>query len=265
MRVNERAGHRIQAQAQRCLSRDGSRGERGSRYALLNHHLTFCMLPHMASVVALIDGFNMYHALDVERGNGKPYQRFKWIDYWKLAECFKGAGGTVKRVVLFTAYLPDDEPWQKDKNSRHAKLVAANKACGVDIVLGRFLKRRLDFNVRPSELRLSIPRLEEKRTDVNIAVTLAGLAYDAAYDKLLLFTADSDLVPAVEEAQRRHANGEIVVVPPIERGGIAKALIGAAGKKMTMTTKHLAASRLPDPATVNTVTGQSVACPAEWK
>jgi uncharacterized LabA/DUF88 family protein len=219
----------------------------------------------MADVVALIDGFNMYHALDVERGNGRPYQQSKWINYWKLAECFQGADGVLKRVVLFTAYLPDDEPWEKEKNARHASLVAANKASGVDVILGRFLKRRVDFNVRPSELRLSIPKLEEKRTDVNIAVTLAGLAYDAGYDRLLLFTADSDLIPAVEEAKRRHAAGDIVIVPPIERHGIAKALIGATGKSMRMTNKHLAASRLPHTVVVDQATGQSVTCPQEWE
>jgi uncharacterized LabA/DUF88 family protein len=219
----------------------------------------------MANVVALIDGFNMYHALDVERGSSTPYRRFKWINYWKLAECFAGSGAILKRVMLFTAYLPDVEPWQKEKNVRHARLIAANKAQGVEVVLGRFLERRVEFDVRPSKLRLSIPRLEEKRTDVNIAIALAGLAYDRAYDRVLLITADSDLVPAIDEAKRRHPAGEIIVVPPIEHHGMAKALATAAGQQKTMRTQHLQSSRFPDNVTVDSNTGQTVACPSEWR
>jgi uncharacterized LabA/DUF88 family protein len=168
-------------------------------------------------------------------------------------------------VILFTAYLPDVESWQKEKNVRHARLIAANKAQGVEVVLGRFLERRVEFDVRPSKLRLSIPRLEEKRTDVNIAIALAGLAYDRAYDRALLITADSDLVPAIDEAKRRHPDGGIIVVPPIERHGMAKALATAAGQQKTMRTQHLQSSRFPDNVTVDSNTGQTVACPSEWR
>jgi len=43
----------------------------------------------MADVIALIDGFNVYHAL-AQRSHhgGYPYRTYKWINYWKLAECF---------------------------------------------------------------------------------------------------------------------------------------------------------------------------------
>ena len=219
----------------------------------------------MASVVTLIDGFNLYHALDIERGSLTPYRCFKWINYWKLAECFAGSGAVLERVILFTAYLPDVEPWQKEKNARHATLIAANKAQGVEVVLGRFLERRVEFDVRPSKLRLSIPRLEEKRTDVNIALALAGLAYDRAYDRAVLVTADSDLIPAIDEARKRHPAGEILVVPPIERHGMAKALANAAGQQKTMRTEHLQSSRFPDTVTVDSNSGRTVACPPEWK
>lgn len=44
---------------------------------------------------------------------------------------------------------------------------------------------------------------EEKETDVNLAVYLIDLAYQDAYDRALLFSGDSDLVPAVRLVKRR--------------------------------------------------------------
>lgn len=227
--------------------------------------LYVCYLLHMDDVVALIDGFNMYHALSKKRGNHAPYQRYKWINYWALAECFKGANATVKDVYLFSAYLPGGEQWHQSKNARHAKLIAANKLQGVKIVLGRFFERESTYLARPTRLRISFPTLEEKRTDVNIAITLIELAVDKAYDRCLLFTADSDLVPAIEHAKLRHPAGDIISVPPIERGGISKALRGACGglyKKMKES--HLQQSQLPLSVTHPTATGTIIACPQEW-
>lgn len=227
--------------------------------------LRVCYLLCMTNVVALIDGFNMYHALCKKHGNHSPYQKYKWINYWALAECLGGANATVKDVYLFSAYLPGEEPWQQSKNARHAKLIAANKLYGVKIVLGRFFVRESSYLARPTRLSISYPTLEEKRTDVNIAITLVELAVDKAYDRCLLFTADSDLVPAVEHARLRHPTGEIISVPPIARSGLAKALRGACGglhKKMKES--HLQQSQLPLSVTHPTATGATITCPPEW-
>ena len=41
----------------------------------------------MARVIAYIDGFNVYHALDRNPAN----HRYKWLDYKALARCYVGS------------------------------------------------------------------------------------------------------------------------------------------------------------------------------
>jgi hypothetical protein len=38
----------------------------------------------MKRIIFLIDGFNVYHALDSE----PKYHKYKWLDYSALAKCF---------------------------------------------------------------------------------------------------------------------------------------------------------------------------------
>lgn len=219
----------------------------------------------MVDVVALIDGFNMYHALEKCRSGFYPYRKCKWINYWRLAECFVGVNGVLTRAILFTAYLPGTQDWHAKKNARHAKLIAANKTQGVELCLGRFFMREKRVRIRPSDVRILYTALEGKRTDVNIAVTLVSSAADQAYDRCLLITADSDLVPAIDEAHARHPTGEIYSVPPIERGGQAKALKKACrARHKKMKQEHLQRSVLPQEVPHPVAAGRTIVRPPEW-
>ncbi len=61
-------------------------------------------------VVAYVDGFNMYHAIE----NHLP-EHFKWLDYRKLVQSLLGPDEALKQVILFTAY-PE---WDSTKLARH--------------------------------------------------------------------------------------------------------------------------------------------------
>jgi len=219
----------------------------------------------MANVIALIDGFNMYHALQASVGGIFPYRTYKWIDYRKLAECFAGHNGVVTHVFLFTAYMIGTEAWHRNKRARHARLVAANIAQGVEIVRGRFFARQRTCTLPVPDARIRYSAVEEKRTDVNIAVTLVRLAHERAYDRLLLTTADSDLIPAVEEAKRAYPAGIITSVPPIGRFGTATAVRGVCDRAVKMKISHLAASRLPNVVAVPGKPSVEIECPNTWK
>ena len=58
------------------------------------------------------------------------------------------------------------------------------------------------------------PYHEEKHTDVSIAITMIEDTHRASYDKMILVTADTDLLPAVRLAKHIRPQQEIVLCMP---------------------------------------------------
>ena len=56
---------------------------------------------------------------------------------------------------------------------------------------------------------------EEKQSDVNIALKMLGDAVDDLYDKALIISADSDLLPVIKSIQKNTPEKEIGVMFPI--------------------------------------------------
>lgn len=52
----------------------------------------------MAKVYVLVDGFNLYHALDTN----PIYHRFKWLSLTKLSKCFILGSDHLEGVEYFT-------------------------------------------------------------------------------------------------------------------------------------------------------------------
>jgi uncharacterized LabA/DUF88 family protein len=221
-----------------------------------------CYTYFMAKVVSLVDGFNVYHALDQRsRHGGYPYKEFKWINYWRLSQCFVPQKDVMDQVRWFTAESPLPGREGDLRRGRHRRLQRANEAQGVQVVDGYFrpVTRSRKLIVPPGFIKYETH--EEKRTDVAIAVALVSLAHQKAYDKAVLITADSDMIPAVEEAKAVHPGGEIVNVVPIERR--ARALYNCVDQQIRMRTKHLRASRLPLRIALDT--SRTIRCPREWE
>ena len=139
-------------------------------------------------------------------------------------------------------------------------MIQVNEDRGVLLTWGYFRPVTKTCKLDVPRAAIQYDTFEEKRTDVAIAVRLVALAYQKAYDRILLVTGDSDLIPSIEEAKRVHPAGEIVNVVPIERR--AEALKNVCDLQMHMKVRHLAASRLPD--TVVLKSGVLVHCPPEW-
>ena len=102
---------------------------------------------------------------------------------------------------------------------------------------------------------------EEKRTDVNIAVAMLEGAVRGDYEKAILISADSDLVPAIRAVRRVRPGTCIVVVAPVGRK--AEALWNAADHRLHMKRSHLNASLLP--IKLDLGGGRRVVCPPEWQ
>ena len=87
----------------------------------------------------------------------------------------------------------------------------------VEIKQGRLRKtRKWTVNTRAVSFRGTgySGTISEKRTDVNIGITMVDDAYQNACDNLVLLSGDSDLVPAVELVRNRLKDKKIFVYAP---------------------------------------------------
>ena len=103
--------------------------------------------------------------------------------------------------------------------------------------------------------------MEEKQTDVNIALTLFRLAVEDRFDKAIIISGDTDLLPAVKAVQATFPQKQIGVVIPIGRA--SEDFKNNVDFHFKMKEHQLKASVLPDPVTL--ADGTKLHCPVTWK
>jgi len=167
-------------------------------------------------VVAFVDGFNLYHAVEESRQS-----HLKWLDLRNACLIFAPQPQySLEAVYYFSAYAT----WRPGPYARHRQYVKALAATGVTPIMGTFKEKQ-------RECRKCGDRWvahEEKETDVNIALHLFQGAVDNTYDRAFLLSGDSDLVPAVHAVKRRFPEKEIRIIAPANRPN-SKELVAAAG------------------------------------
>lgn len=231
-----------------CLEYQIPLGDQGSR-ATSQGGVAF----YMARVIGFVDGFNLYHSLvQLDQHGNQPYAKYRWLDYWSLVQCFVGSHDTLEAVYYFTAYVE----WDKAKKRRHLDFVSVQRDRGVTVVLGKFRLVQRTCRI----CKQIFDTYEEKRTDVNIAITMLQLAFANAYDKAILISADSDLIPAIEAVKSIRPSIKITVVVPLGRK--AKALSSVSDYFKHLKVSHLKRSLLPSIVTLSN--GRQVKCPAGW-
>ncbi len=162
----------------------------------------------MKRVTVYIDGFNFYYALKRVKKIDKDWSNFYWIDFVKLFSYFLGADQELTKVVYFTA-----TPLSSEKSSRQSALFNANKFLNgnkFEIIRGKYFSKQIPC----PNCHFSIDKPEEKRTDVNLSVSLIGDCVLDKTDILILVTADSDLVPPIEFIQKNYPNKKLKVFFP---------------------------------------------------
>lgn len=168
----------------------------------------------MTRVVAYIDGFNLYHAIDDLK---KPH--LKWVNLWGLCQDLLKPGDTLVAVNYFSAYYTANQK----RHRRHERYVHALKAHGVTVHLGQFKRK----SVYCKGCRKASPAWEEKETDVHLAVRMVSDAYQNSFDKAILISADSDLLPPVKTIRDNLPEKNIFVVAPPKRKQLARGLNAA--------------------------------------
>ncbi|MBI3331391.1 NYN domain-containing protein [Candidatus Peregrinibacteria bacterium] len=216
------------------------------------------------NVCCFVDGFNLYHAID----KNFSHQMYKWLHIKTLCSQFVLPTEHMRQVLYFTAY----STWDQQKKDRHQKYVQALSANGVQVILGSYQKVTKNFfRGKNKVIKSSVPEMllpkelifetyEEKRTDVNIAVKILEYAYKNLFDHAIIFSGDSDLVPAIESVRKTFPAKKFTCVLPIN--GKGKRIASACGNILQMNEKHLKISLFPKTVTAGKI---QIACPKEWQ
>lgn len=189
-------------------------------------------------VAVYVDGFNMYHALDDLKKN-----YYKWLNLWKLSELLISRNTQcIVKVCYFTAAPEHFQNTESvEKLLRHRAYTAALEAKGVICIPGSFAERTRLYR-GGNQYRATWKHMEEKKTDVALAVHLLNDAYQDVYDRALVICVDTDQVPAYEMVRSQFPEKVVVCVSPPERshhGEIKAATSGLARIRVSQIEKAL--------------------------
>jgi uncharacterized LabA/DUF88 family protein len=215
--------------------------------------LTVPITAHANRSIIYIDGFNLYYG--AIRGS-----RHKWLNLQNYFMKLRG-GDAIQRIKYFTALVDGGG------RTRQETYLRALATCPlVEVVIGRYKYKRVKCSVSACQdgcdKWFQVP--EEKRTDVNIAVTMLEDAFQDKCDRFILVSGDSDLVPAVNRIKANFPAKQVVVYVPSQHPerGAAYELRGSADKHRTLPLELLKRSQFP--AEVPCGDGTLIHKPREW-
>lgn len=195
-------------------------------------------------VIAYIDGFNLYHAiddigkLDPKRPN-KPARRrphLKWLNLWILCQSITRPGEVLEEVNYFSAFAT----WLPNPHRRHIEYIKALKHVGVKCIMGHFKTKQRRCTACGAEWKAH----EEKETDSHMAARLVLDACQNRYDRMILITADSDIKPAIDLVKSEFPEKQVFVVAPPGRKAHARGI----SPRLEITAGRLEKHLLPEHA-----------------
>lgn len=217
----------------------------------------------------LIDGFNFYHSIE------KLQKKYRWINYQSFCSHFLESEDTLQDIYYFSAVAT----WRSAQSQqRHKVFIKAIENYGVKTIYGKFKKKHRQcpsrFKVKECETSAqstppkpkcpNCPQIfechEEKATDVNIALYSYSLAHQNTYDKLVLVTGDTDLVPAIKMIKQVFPTKIIHMLYPYNRANHELTQV-ADGISKTVPA-HLDTYQLPNSITL--ANGKIITRPPEW-
>ncbi|MBF0178302.1 MAG: NYN domain-containing protein [Magnetococcales bacterium] len=210
------------------------------------------MPPVARSVVAYVDGFNLYYGL-----RSKNWRKYYWLDLVGLSRSLLKVNQTLIAVHYFTARIRLSGNNDADVQRQSDYLDALAQLPELTIHFGHFLNK-------PRQCRKCGAHwmdYEEKMTDVNIATQILTDAFDDRFDTALLLSADSDLTTPVQKIRHRFPQKRVIVVQP--PGRISVKLCKAATAAFTVGEAKLRQNQLPP--TVIMPNGHVLQCPDCWK
>jgi uncharacterized LabA/DUF88 family protein len=212
--------------------------------------------PRGSRVIVYIDGFNLYYGV-------LKFSKEKWLDIERLFVRLR-PHDAIQNIRYFTALSSSGK-----SSDQLAYLQAIETLPLVNVVRGRYKKKSVKCQVPPplctipgKDRIFNIP--EEKRTDVNIAVSMLDDAYQNLCDHLIVVSGDSDLVPAVNMVKTRFPVKIVTVYVPTRNPvrGAAVELRAAADKDRDLPLNLLKLAQLP--ASIPDGSGGVIVKPTSW-
>lgn len=192
-------------------------------------------------VIAYFDGFNYYEGL-----RKKGWRKYYWQDLVKFVELFLREYQELEAVRYFSAVQKNEE-----KAKRQDKFFQANRLNPkFNLILGEFKSRKkwrkIDCNGKKVSRQINF--WEEKKTDVALA---SYMIRDIALDKcdvIFLFTADSDITPAIDVIQEISAGKNIKIIVFFPPGNFSYDLRNKANKSFRLENHEFKfqTSQFPD-------------------
>lgn len=140
----------------------------------------------------------------------------KWVNLWSLSETLLRPGEQLVAVKYCSAFAT----WLAGPFARHREYVRALECVGVEPIMGRFKNKLRECK----QCHAKWTAHEEKESDVNVAIHLIRDTITNQFDRAIIISADSDLVPAIRMAKDYDRAKEICAVAPPKRLGRARDL-----------------------------------------
>ncbi len=210
-----------------------------------------------------IDGYNLYYRL--LRGT-----KNKWLDLYAFAKGLLNDDHEVTCVKYFTSMVVPHPYDAASIERQNIYLQAASLNPRIQVVLGYYTKKPAVLPARSSACRdcgeskngfVRVYKFEEKRSDVNMAVSVMRDAALNAADSFVLVTGDSDQVATVLTA-RKTFNKQVLVFDPHEK--TCEDLKKAASYYKNISRELPAQCQLPLAVPRNNV-NKSINCPEAWR
>ncbi len=149
----------------------------------------------MKKVIFYVDGFNFYYGLKEMIEHSPNWRKFYWIDFVKLFKSFLKEDEELVVVNYFTS-----RPKNAHKQKRQEVLMQCNKALNYNtfsLIYGNYQEKTMTCKAKDGCNKKFI-HLEEKQTDVNIAIQIVEDCYKSKCDKVVLVSGDSDFIPPLK-------------------------------------------------------------------
>jgi uncharacterized LabA/DUF88 family protein len=197
-----------------------------------------------------IDAFNLYFGLK-ESG----WKSFYWLNLQELANQLLAPYQVLVKVRYFTSRLTGPDRGKQIRQKTY--LEALETLPLVKIHYGHYMAHPWTCKT----CNKSFTRYDEKKSDVNFAVSLITDAIDDLYDAAILICGDSDLVPAVEAIKTHFPQKRVILFFPPKRH--SDSLRNACHKFIgTIYKATFKKSQFPD--TVTSLTGHPLKRPPRW-
>ena len=200
-----------------------------------------------ARINVYIDGFNLYHSTLQHN-----HPNYRWLNLLELSKrLINPKTEEIQTVYYFSALAT----WISESAKKHLSYIHALRTIGVKDILGKFTirERKCPLCTRCYQSH------EEKKTDINIAITMLTDGIADKFDTALILSGDSDLAPVITKLKELCPCKKIGIIVPQNQSAMNLKQNADFFKKIQ--DRDLKKSLLPEQVLYS---GNIITAPAGW-